>query len=193
MTDGEFVNEGVDLAHLPDLSDDALKGLDENHPLAVLFASLLFSLIPVAVFTLIAVLGNPDKIGFFQSFKFWSGLGALLAIFNTFLFFEARSRRYALRSHDVAYRKGLIWQSLTVVPFARTQHVELHHSPMDRFFDLASVKIFTAGGHTADMEIHGLRREDAQSLRRYMIDRIAAENPSAEAPAPETEPEGDGD
>lgn len=75
---------------------------------------------------------------------------------------------YAIRTQDVSYKSGLIFFSMTSVPFNRIQHCEMVQGPIARLFDLAAVRIYTAGGSTSDITIHGLHKERAQRLRDYV-------------------------
>lgn len=80
---------------------------------------------------------------------------------------------YALREKDVSYKSGLIWFSTTSVPFNRIQHCEINQGPLGRLFNLASVKVYTAGGSSSDLSINGLTKERAIQLRDY-ITRLTA-------------------
>lgn len=81
---------------------------------------------------------------------------------------------YSIRQKDVSYRSGLLFFKMTSVPLNRIQHCELSQGPLGRLFDLASVKVYTAGGATSDMVIHGLTKERAQKLRDY-ITKLSAD------------------
>lgn len=90
---------------------------------------------------------------------------------------------YQLQDSDLHYRHGVIWRGVTSLPFARVQHVELESGPLDRFFKLATLKFFTAGGGTADMTIPGLPFGTASKLRAFVLERAGEENdaPAAQA------------
>ena len=97
----------------------------------------------------------------------------LLVVFLIFLFvlayFGYFQMSYALREKDIFYKKGLIFRKSTVIPFNRIQHCEVNHGPIDRFFGLASLKIFTAGGVSSDLSIPGLSESKAHSLKDYIV------------------------
>ena len=82
-------------------------------------------------------------------------------------------RGYALRRHDISYRKGWIFYSVLTIPFNRIQHSELSEGPIDRLFNLSKLKIYTAGGSGADLTIPGLDVEDAQKLREFIAKEAA--------------------
>ena len=78
-------------------------------------------------------------------------------------------RGYALRSHDILFRSGVIWRSVTAVPFNRIQHVETSSTPLDRRFGLSTLRLFTAGGSGADLKIDGLDRDLAERIRQDIL------------------------
>ena len=82
--------------------------------------------------------------------------------------------RQALRENDISYKSGLLFFTMTSIPLNRLQHCEVSQGPLGRLFDLASVKIYTAGGSTSDLSIGGLKKEAAHRLRDH-ITRLSAQ------------------
>ncbi len=96
-------------------------------------------------------------------------LGAILSlILPKFMW---RSKGYQLREHDVHFRRGMIWRHVTSLPYVRVQHVELESGPVERYFKLATLKFYTAGGGSADMSIPGLPYGVASKIRTFVIAR----------------------
>jgi membrane protein YdbS with pleckstrin-like domain len=85
-----------------------------------------------------------------------------------------RSKGYQLREHDLHYRRGIIWHRVTSLPYIRVQHVELESGPVERYFKLATLKFYTAGGGSADMKIPGLPFATASKIRSYVMARVGA-------------------
>lgn len=83
-------------------------------------------------------------------------------------------RGYVLRDKDIVFKKGVIWQSVTAVPFNRIQHVETSNTPLDRRFGLATLQLFTAGGSSGDLKIDGLGKDIAEQLRVFILDKAGA-------------------
>lgn len=81
---------------------------------------------------------------------------------------------YALREHDILYKSGVFWRTVTAVPFNRIQHVEKSSTPLDRRFQIASLQIFTAGGSGGDLKIHGLPSRVAEQIRSFILDKVGA-------------------
>ena len=85
-----------------------------------------------------------------------------------------RYKGYALREKDVVYKSGVIWHTVTAVPFNRIQHVEKSSTPLDRRYALASLQLFTAGGSGGDLKIDGLPARTAERMRMFVLDEIGS-------------------
>ena len=59
-----------------------------------------------------------------------------------------------------------------VIPYNRVQHVALHEGLIARFFGLAKVEIFTAGGVSSDIEIPGIAKEEAENIKQLLMGKI---------------------
>lgn len=76
---------------------------------------------------------------------------------------------YAERDDDLLVTHGVLFRSLTVVPYGRMQFVDVASGPLDRRYGLATVQLHTASPAT-DAKIPGLPAEEAARLR----DRLSA-------------------
>ena len=81
---------------------------------------------------------------------------------------------YAVRDKDIVFKSGVLWRTVTAVPFNRIQHVEKDSSPLDRRLGLANLKIFTAGGAGGDLKIQGLAATTTERLRAFILDKAGA-------------------
>jgi uncharacterized protein len=81
---------------------------------------------------------------------------------------------YAVRDKDLLYRSGVLWRTVTAVPFNRVQHVETSSTPLDRHFALAALQLFTAGGSAGDLKIHGMPADVAENLRLFILEKAGA-------------------
>ena len=59
---------------------------------------------------------------------------------------------------------------MTSVPFNRIQHTEVTQGPLGRLFDLAKVKVYTAGGSSSDITIVGLNEKNAHQLKDHITE-----------------------
>lgn len=87
-----------------------------------------------------------------------------------------RHRGYLLREKDIAYKQGLIRFTLTSIPHNRIQHVELIQGLIAKKMNLATIKIYTAGGSSDDLSIHGLPIETARQIREYLTGKISSDD-----------------
>lgn len=105
-------------------------------------------------------------------------LYSLLAMVATALLiwpgFSIPRQGYVLRDKDILFRKGVVWRSVTAVPFNRIQHVESSNTPLDRKYDLATLQLFTAGGSSGDLKIEGLEKDVAENLRIFILGKVGA-------------------
>lgn len=77
---------------------------------------------------------------------------------------------YAEREDDLLIRKGVMFKSITVVPYGRMQLVDVEAGPLDRKFGIAKVSLHTASAQS-DAVVNGLVPEEAARLR----DRLATQ------------------
>jgi hypothetical protein len=88
-------------------------------------------------------------------------LGGLWAVFLRRRF---RAWRYQERHEDLIVARGVMVQRLSVVPYGRMQFVEVTAGPVERLFQLATVKLHTAAA-ASDARIPGLEVAEAGRLR----------------------------
>ena len=92
----------------------------------------------------------------------------------TWPFLSVPRKGYSVRERDIIYKSGVIWRSVTAVPFNRIQHVEKSSTPLDRRYQLATLELFTAGGSGGDLRIHGLPARTAEKLRFFILEKIGS-------------------
>ncbi|WP_248145986.1 PH domain-containing protein [Microbacterium aoyamense] len=82
---------------------------------------------------------------------------------------QARSFGYQLRTDDLVFRRGILWQRVVAVPYGRMQLVDITHGPLDRGFGIAQLKLVTAAASTG-VTIPGLTQDAAERLRDTLIE-----------------------
>ena len=85
--------------------------------------------------------------------------------------------RYALREHDLWIRRGILWVTVSVIPYRRLQFVDTDQGPLVRAFGLAELIVHTAAPGTSG-RIPGLDAQEAEGIR----ERLAALAPDHDAP-----------
>lgn len=163
-----FENLKLELDELPRLEEGSFEKLERDYLYLRLTTRSLFFLMLAGLCTIFT---------FTASWSLVQWLPALLVVYAAVFTIEVlgfKIKGYAIRQLDVSYRTGLIFYSMTSVPLNRVQHCEYAQGPLDRLFDLATVKVYTAGGASSDLSIHGLTKERAIRLRDY-ITKLSAQ------------------
>jgi membrane protein YdbS with pleckstrin-like domain len=101
------------------------------------------------------------------------GGGFLLFVLLAMLLFTANksfeNMGYALRKHDFVFRKGWLFEKLHIIPLKKMQHIQIKQGPLERRYGLASLKIFTAGGASAEITLGGLTKLEAEQLKDWLV------------------------
>lgn len=120
-------------------------------------------------FVVVAVLVG--ALVFDQTWAWFPGGALALLLIGTMIILprQARAIGYMLRSDDLVFRKGILWQRVVAVPYGRMQLVDITHGPLDRAFGVAQLKMVTAAA-TTGVQIPGLSQAAAESLRDTLID-----------------------
>lgn len=169
-----FQNLPVDSELLPTVAAIQFEPMAPNYvPEVRLQQALIWSLVTIAASLPPLIVVKPVALRIALIALPFSSL--LIGILLTWLAVaSARAKGAALREHDIAYRSGIWWRKLVVLPFDRIQHVELSSGPLQRRYGLASLKFFTAGGAGIDLRIDGLELDRARRLREFILQRVAA-------------------
>ena len=168
-----YSNHTVDLANLPKLVDIVLNPLDEKYPTIEVIRTLISQLILLAVFSEIIIFANlPNQL--------WLLIICEVVLAFFFSYFGAKRCRYAIREHDIIYQKGLWQQKTTAVSYNRIQHIDISSDPLERRYNTATIKLFTAGGSSADLSISGLPLDIAQSIRQQVLSKLSEKEEKAQ-------------
>ena len=132
---------------------------------AVAASSALAAVLVAAVAT---PLGAPAAAGLGTAVLALSAAGAAAC----YLWPAVRYRhiRYRLDAHGVTIRRGVVWRTVTSVPTSRVQHTDVSRGPVERYFDLATLVIHTAGTRDASVALSGLGHREAIVLRDRLIE-----------------------
>lgn len=91
--------------------------------------------------------------------------GAVIAALLPIL--RYRRWRYALRAQDLWIQQGVLWVTISVIPFARLQFVDTRQGPLDRLYGLSQLVVHTAALGTSG-QLPGLDAEEAERLRERL-------------------------
>lgn len=173
MGDSSFSNDQVHLEDIPQIELLEYSLLEENKLKVDLINTVIFYAILSGVLFLLYTFGV-DYVSDYGFFVFLL-LGVFLLLSLVLVYFGFRKKGYAVRERDIAYKEGLIWRSTTVLPYNRVQHCEVNQGPIERFFDLAELKIYTAGGSSSDLTISGLKRDKADRIKDFILNKTTDE------------------
>jgi membrane protein YdbS with pleckstrin-like domain len=166
-----FENLEIALDELPDTDD---LDWEQLHPLYAralrIVAAIVLTIIAVAMTALTLIANIPLT----PVVVLYSLLALAAAIALIWPGVSVPRQGYVLRDNDILFRKGVIWRSVTAIPFNRIQHVETSSTPIDRKLELATLQLFTAGGAGGDLKIGGLGKNAAEKLRVFILDKAGA-------------------
>jgi membrane protein YdbS with pleckstrin-like domain len=164
-----FTNEPIDISTLPRYEALKLNALQPKYWNVILFnIGITFLIIGIVLGVIVYFV---EEIHFLA----WLvGLVYILFLGFTFLLSKIsfRKRGFAFREHDVIYRSGILATNTMIIPYNRVQHVALHEGFVSRYFDLAKVEIFTAGGDSSDVSIPGIKNEQAEDIKQLLMGKI---------------------
>src|SRR5690606_18825573 len=100
---------------------------------------------------------------------------ALLSVWRYFTY------RYRIEGDSLMIRSGLLERSLRQVPFSRIHNVELRQTLLHRLFNVAEVKLESAGGTRPEAQMRVLQLGDALALERLIRHRAGSADDAPEA------------
>ena len=136
--------------------------------------TLLVVAVPLMFVTIVA------EIPALPATVFWIAWAIVFAILIVWPLVAFPKRGYVVRDKDILFRKGVVWRSVTALPYNRIQHVETSNTPLDRKFELATLQLFTAGGASGDLKIDGISATTAEQLRIYILRKVGTSIERAE-------------
>lgn len=171
----DFVNNQIQELSLPQLEDVSLKRISKHYFKVIALNKLV---IYIVLLTLLFIAQRFIENEMFQ--KNIAYIGVILLIFSlvdfTISYLAFRNRKYALRTHDIIYAKGLLTYSITTVPISRIQHIEETRSWLARQFKVSTLNIFTAGESGSDLSIQGLPQEEAKRINDFINSKVNGDN-----------------
>ena len=171
----DFSNNQIVSDTIPTIDDIIFESLDIRFRKSQLLSTVLFFtgvLIPMLIAYFFF---NKIEIPFIWVVLVGAIWLFLFVISLIYIYVSYRYEGYALREQDILYKSGIFFRLLLIIPFNRVQHAELQQGPIDRYFGLGSLILYTAGGSGSDLTIKGLPYEKAQTLKEIITKRIAAD------------------
>jgi membrane protein YdbS with pleckstrin-like domain len=164
-----FQNPEIALEDLPGMEDLDWQKLHPDFVRRMQVEHALIALAPLAGAGVLSVLLD---ILLLQTVLLWALAIGFAIVFVSWPRISVPRRGYVVRDKDIVFRSGVIWQSVTAIPYNRIQHVETSNTPLDRKFGVATLQLFTAGGSGGDLKVDGLGAEVAEQLRIYILGKV---------------------
>lgn len=164
-----FTNETIDTKALPRFEQVQLSPIDANYWKVILISISGFFLLGVAIMVTLIFLVEEEIEYKPLIFSAYTAVFVIALLLSRISF---KKKAYAFRNHDVIFRSGIIATNTMVIPYNRVQHVALHEGLIARFFGLAKVEIFTAGGVSSDLEIPGIAKAEAENIKQLLMGKI---------------------
>ena len=170
LEQNSFSNLELDVRSLPHYEEAELHRLSRKYLYKLQLATALSFVIFMS--------GLSAAYYFLPDFRQYILIGMIIFFiifgWSFFVNFQLVKRNgYALRERDIIFKRGFLFETTTVVPFNRVQHVSVERSAFDKILNLSTLKIFTAGGSGSDINVPGLLPETATSLKEEISERAS--------------------
>ena len=165
----DFTNTTIDTTQLPRFEEVVFSKLHPSYWKVTLITILILFL----VFGVVSgfLLYNLEELASFR-LLFAVAFTILLLFVLSFSRIAFNKKAFAFRDHDVLYKDGVIANNTTIIPYNRIQHVALHEGVLSRYFGLAKIQIFTAGGSSSDIAIPGIEKAQAENIKQLLMSKI---------------------
>lgn len=84
---------------------------------------------------------------------------------------RTRALGYALESNHLMARRGIVFRSMSSMPYGRIQYVDVNSGPLERMCGVARLTVRTAGTTTGTMVLFGIPLNVAEELRADLVRR----------------------
>ena len=164
----DFENNQLLTDQIPRIDQVNYQQLEKNYLWMTLVQNAIFLAVLFGVGMIFLVTVFLDNF-FINLIKFMGGwlLFAIALVTLSWLGFYRKG--FALRERDVTYKTGLIFKSVTTIPFNRVQHCELKKGPFEELFTLSRLRVYTAGGMASDLSIPGLEPKIAENMKQFIL------------------------
>lgn len=164
-----FSNETIDTNQLPQFEAVQFSVLSASYWKVIMINRVILFLILATGLGLLLFYKKEVQSFLVEIVVLFFVLFLFLLLFNRISF---KKKGFAFREHDVLFRSGTIATNTIIIPYNRIQHVALHEGLLSRYFGLAKIEIFTAGGSSSDLEVPGIAIEQAEKIKQLLMGKI---------------------
>lgn len=86
-----------------------------------------------------------------------------------------RRWRYRLGDDSLELRHGVLWRTMSSMPYHRLQQVDVGQGPLERWLGMSSVQLRSAAA-TTDAAIPGIASDEVDELRRLLMRRAGRDD-----------------
>jgi hypothetical protein len=169
----EFENQQIFAQNIPDFTESIPEKLEKNYFWIMLINRMIFAMFIIIGASVAAIFIKAKEYEIIEMIV----LGSLLILLILYMFWTKKAlnrKSYSIRQSDIIFRTGLLFSRVTIIPYNRIQHVELTTRPIEKFFNLCSLKVFTAGGSQSDIILPGLNPEKANKIKSFVISKTSS-------------------
>jgi len=152
------------------MDENSLTPLHPNYVKLVRLVAVLLALPAIVVALILEVRGGLPRGVFLVPVTL---LGLWLIVRTPLRRYRARG--YRMDPDRLRVVRGMIFNSDTVVPFARVQHLDVHQGPLERAYGLGTLVLHTAGNHNASVSLPGISHHDALAMREEIRAHVKRE------------------
>lgn len=98
--------------------------------------------------------------------------GGLLSFLSIFVhpFIEYKQWSYCIAEDRVEFTHGIYYKSKTIIPISKIQHLDIKQGPIQKFFHLSSLEIYTAGkSHEIEAILTSEAEQIVESLNKSIL------------------------
>lgn len=170
----DLINEQVFSDSIPDIDDIAMETLDPEYRTVNVLSTIFFAIVLISIYFIVSIF-EKNLLTAFSLFIMLPIWGLMSGFYLWFAYKSFDFQAFAIRQNDIMYKSGIFFKSTLIIPFNRIQHCEINHGPLDRYFGLARIVLYTAGGSSSDLVIPGLPHHRAEAIRSIVFKKIAAD------------------
>ncbi|WP_242620329.1 PH domain-containing protein [Shewanella maritima] len=159
------------------LTELQLTPVDSQYAKSVLLTTAPIALLVLVIIGAILVAAQPPLI---MAMIIASCAFILALLVTTAIYKQAKTYCYGVFNKEFVMREGLFWISTTALPYTRLQHANISQGPIERKFNLVTLKCFSAGSGSAEIDLPGLNAQEAEHLRQHILHCATAQAPATE-------------
>lgn len=166
-----ITNYQLDLESITPIDHLEFKHLDEKYKKVQVIGITMSYLLLIALSMFLLLLGS----------VWWcisvESILILALILNLMIVSKAyHIKGYALREHDITYRRGFIFTKTTTIPYSRIQQVSIRQNPIAKIYNLYSVELANGAQEQSSLKIPGLPGATANQIKNLLTEKIQNDN-----------------